>query len=135
MRSDQLAGAQSVVPLSQRERDIVALLAENLSDQEIADRLILAYSTVKWYNRQIFNKFGVENRQQAVERALSLGLLEQSQPALVASSNLPPQLTPFIGRIPELETLNHLLLDPTTRLVTVLAPGGMGKTRLALAAA
>jgi predicted ATPase/DNA-binding SARP family transcriptional activator len=48
---------------------------------------------------------------------------------------LPPDPTPFIGRVDEIITLHHLLSTPTTRLVTVFGPGGIGKTRLALAAA
>ncbi|MBL8130670.1 MAG: protein kinase, partial [Anaerolineae bacterium] len=47
-------------------------------------------------------------------------------------SNLPPQTTAFVGREQEIEVLLRLLGEPETRLVTLLAPGGMGKTRLAL---
>ena len=49
--------------------------------------------------------------------------------------NLPPQATPFIGRTAELAVLDGLIIDPDARLVTILGAGGMGKTRLALAAA
>ena len=132
MDGDPPSPSQAFVPLSQRERDILALLAENISNREIADRLVLALTTVKWYNQQIFNKLGIENRQQAVERARSLGLLDQLEPAAAIFHNLPIQLTPFIGRISELDDLSRLLHQPNTRLVTILAPGGMGKTRLAL---
>jgi len=45
--------------------------------------------------------------------------------------NLPPEITPFVGRDKELPQLAGLLSDPYVRLVTILAPGGMGKTRLA----
>jgi len=48
---------------------------------------------------------------------------------------LPLQLTPFVGRTTELAELSHLLADPTVRLVTVLGPGGIGKTRLVIEAA
>jgi serine/threonine protein kinase/predicted ATPase len=51
------------------------------------------------------------------------------------SHNLPVQTTPFIGRESELADLKRLLDDPTIRLITILGPGGMGKTRLALEAA
>ena len=136
MDADQHPDLYSFEPLSQRERDILALLAQNLSDREIADRLVLAYTTVKWYNRQIFSKLSVESRQQAVERATSLGLLVPARPSGVPSiRNFPALLTPFVGRVGELEDLNHLLTHPNTRFVTILAPGGMGKTRLALTAA
>lgn len=45
---------------------------------------------------------------------------------------LPPQPTPFVGREGELEKLAQMLDDPATPLVTVVGPGGMGKTRLAM---
>jgi predicted ATPase/predicted Ser/Thr protein kinase len=51
------------------------------------------------------------------------------------SDNLPVQTTPFVGREAELAELAKLLDDPKIRLITILAPGGMGKTRLSLAAA
>lgn len=54
---------------------------------------------------------------------------------LLPRHNLPTQTTLFIGREHELTDLGRLLADPAIRLVTILAPGGMGKTRLALAAA
>jgi len=46
--------------------------------------------------------------------------------------NLPVQPTPIVGRVTELAKLNTLLVEPDVRLVTILGPGGMGKTRLAL---
>ena len=50
-------------------------------------------------------------------------------------NNLPLQPTPFIGRSGELAALNKLIADPDIRLVTIVGPGGMGKTRLALVVA
>jgi len=49
--------------------------------------------------------------------------------------NLPPQPTPFIGREQELSEIEKLLNDPSCRLLTLVGPGGIGKTRLALEAA
>ena len=46
------------------------------------------------------------------------------------SHNLPAQTTPFFGRTAELAALAGFLTDPQKRLVTVLGPGGIGKTRL-----
>ena len=46
--------------------------------------------------------------------------------------NLPKLLTPFIGREPELATLGQLLRDPQCSLLTIVGPGGIGKTRLAV---
>ena len=50
-------------------------------------------------------------------------------------NNLPAQVTEFIGRESELASLKGMLSDPRSRLITIVGPGGMGKTRLALAAA
>ena len=49
--------------------------------------------------------------------------------------NLPPQPTPFIGREEALREIGQLLLNPDCRLLTLVGPGGIGKTRLALQAA
>lgn len=49
-----------------------------------------------------------------------------------ANHNLPSELTPFIGREMELTALDTLLRESHNRLVTIVAQGGMGKTRLAL---
>jgi predicted ATPase/transcriptional regulator with XRE-family HTH domain len=57
-----------------------------------------------------------------------------ARPASILGS-LPRALTPFIGREPELEALNHLIRDPGCSLLTILGPGGIGKTRLAIEAA
>ena len=46
--------------------------------------------------------------------------------------NSPPQHTMFVGRERELQELRHRLLNPACRLLTVVGPGGMGKSRLAL---
>ncbi|MBN1284629.1 MAG: AAA family ATPase [Anaerolineae bacterium] len=49
--------------------------------------------------------------------------------------NLPPQVTPFVGRAEEMDEITNLLTDPACRLLTLIGPGGIGKTRLALEAA
>lgn len=49
--------------------------------------------------------------------------------------NLPVTPTPLIGREPELATLGQLLQDPQCRLLTLVGPGGIGKTHLAIEAA
>ncbi len=56
-------------------------------------------------------------------------------PIPVPGPALPMPATRFVGRVAELATLVALLEDPTERLITVTGPGGIGKTRLALAAA
>ena len=56
-------------------------------------------------------------------------------PVTEAPHNLPTPLTPFVGRIGELAKLLAQLQQPDCRLLTLVGPGGMGKTRLALAVA
>ena len=54
---------------------------------------------------------------------------------LTPRHNLSPSPTPFIGRESELEVFGEILADPKNRLVTILGPGGIGKSRLAVRAA
>ncbi len=49
--------------------------------------------------------------------------------------NLPKQLTPFVGRTRDLAQIGRRLADPHCRLLTIIGPGGIGKTRLAIQAA
>jgi predicted ATPase len=53
----------------------------------------------------------------------------------MAVPGLPLQPTPFVGRVDELAEIAALLVDPACRLLTLVGPGGIGKTRLALQAA
>ncbi len=62
-------------PLSEREHEILQLLAQGLSNREIADRLSLAQGTVKNYVTVILQKLGTRDRTQAALRARELGLL------------------------------------------------------------
>ena len=72
-----LPPAQPLIePLSQRELEVLQLMALGLSNREISERLFLALSTVKGHNRRIFGKFGVQRRTEAVARARELGLLQ-----------------------------------------------------------
>jgi LuxR family maltose regulon positive regulatory protein len=65
-------------PLSNRELEIVHLLAEGLSNREIAQKLVLSPETIKWYNKQINAKLGVKSRSQAVAKARQMGLLGET---------------------------------------------------------
>ncbi|MBA3390950.1 MAG: LuxR family transcriptional regulator [Rubrobacter sp.] len=62
-------------PLSQRELEVLRLIAQGLSNREIGERLFLAVDTVKGHNRRIFNKLMVHRRTEAVARARSLDIL------------------------------------------------------------
>jgi LuxR family transcriptional regulator, maltose regulon positive regulatory protein len=82
-------GARSVIPagsietksplieqLSEREMDVLRLLAEGLSRQEMSDKLFVSLHTVKTHLRNIYSKLGIHNRLQAINMAQSLGILE-----------------------------------------------------------
>ncbi|HSF83452.1 MAG TPA: LuxR C-terminal-related transcriptional regulator [Anaerolineales bacterium] len=64
-----------VEPLSKRELNVLGLIAEGLTNQEIGLRLHISLSTVKGHTTHIYGKLGVNSRTQAVTRAQSLGLL------------------------------------------------------------
>jgi LuxR family maltose regulon positive regulatory protein len=71
-----LPPAQPLIePLSQRELEVLQLIAQGLSNREIGERLFLALSTVKRHNGNIFGKLEVQRRTEAVARARELGLL------------------------------------------------------------
>ncbi|WP_165423651.1 LuxR C-terminal-related transcriptional regulator [Ktedonosporobacter rubrisoli] len=63
--------------LSSRELEVLQLLAQGASNQEIADALVLSLNTVKGYVSIILGKLGVSNRTQAVLRAHETGLLAE----------------------------------------------------------
>jgi LuxR family transcriptional regulator, maltose regulon positive regulatory protein len=64
-----------IVPLSRRELEILQLIAQGLSNQEISKRLFLALNTIKGHNQIIFSKLQVQRRTEAVARARELDLL------------------------------------------------------------
>jgi LuxR family maltose regulon positive regulatory protein len=64
-----------VEPLSERELEVLNLIAQGLTNQEISARLYLSLNTVKAHTRNIYSKLNVNNRTQATNKARSLGLL------------------------------------------------------------
>ena len=71
----QTTGQPLVDPLTRRELEILRLMAEGLSNREIAERLIIATGTVSKHSNNIFLKLSVRNRTEAVTRARQLDLL------------------------------------------------------------
>jgi LuxR family maltose regulon positive regulatory protein len=63
------------IALSRREREVLTLVAEGLSNEEIGARLFVSLSTVKGHNSRIFEKLGVRRRTEAVAEAKRLGVL------------------------------------------------------------
>jgi len=64
-----------VDPLTDRELDILNLMAAGLSHHEIASELYLSVNTVKWHASHVYSKLGVNRRTQAVARAQKLGII------------------------------------------------------------
>lgn len=69
------SGSPLIEPLSQRELEVLRLMAEGLTNKQIAARLIVAVGTVKAHVHNISGKLGAQNRAHAVARARELGLL------------------------------------------------------------
>ncbi|MFZ6020422.1 MAG: LuxR C-terminal-related transcriptional regulator [Chloroflexota bacterium] len=67
---------EMVEPLSERELEILALIAAGLTNKEIGSRLYLTERTVKWHASNLYRKMGVENRTAALKRARALKLLK-----------------------------------------------------------
>ncbi|MEO8394762.1 MAG: LuxR C-terminal-related transcriptional regulator, partial [Chloroflexota bacterium] len=74
--SASVSSAQALIePLSQRELEVLQLIAQGLSNHEIGERLFLALNTIKGHNQKIFGKLQVQRRTEAIARARELGLL------------------------------------------------------------
>jgi ATP/maltotriose-dependent transcriptional regulator MalT len=124
-------------PLTGREYEILQLLADGLSDQEVAERLFLSTGTIKWHLKNIYSKLGTHKRTAAIARARAFGLLytdtEQQAPHPIKDKhNLPYQTSAFIGRETDTANILSMLADPSCRLITLVGMGGIGKTRLAV---
>jgi ATP/maltotriose-dependent transcriptional regulator MalT len=72
-----LRRAQAVMqdPLTQRESEVLVLLAKRLKYREIAQSLFISMPTTKKHISHIYAKLGAKNREEAIEKAKSLGIL------------------------------------------------------------
>jgi predicted ATPase/DNA-binding XRE family transcriptional regulator len=126
--------------------------AHDLTQEALAQQAYCAVDTIKKIEQGVRRP----SRQLAEQFADCLGLIGDERAAFLAAARavggdelaarrgpaptqrrarLPEQPTPLIGRTAELAALDALFREPTTRLVTITGPGGMGKTRLAIALA
>ena len=72
---ESIPSQELVEPLTNRELDILDLLAQRLSNKEIAEKLFISPTTVKWHLQHIYGKLGVSKRREAVIKARKIGIL------------------------------------------------------------
>lgn len=72
-------GTALIEKLSEREQEVLTLIAGGLSNQEIAQRLVVTVSTIKTHLNNIYAKLNVHTRLQAVTKAYDLGLLRRNE--------------------------------------------------------
>ncbi|WP_141579575.1 LuxR C-terminal-related transcriptional regulator [Actinomadura sp. WMMA1423] len=118
---------QRPVQVSKREAEVLAALAERLSNVRIAGRLHISVRTVESHISSLLRKYGAADRWELAEEA------RRATPPPGHVAGLPAARTAFLGRAEEVAAVLGLL--ERERLVTLLGPGGIGKTRLAAAAA
>ncbi len=124
----------SALGVSAREADVLAALAEHLTNAEIAARLFISVRTVESHVSSLLRKLGVDDR-----RALAAAAVTVRQVPVIGrasgerTTTAPVPLTSFVGRLAERAALAAAL--DARRLVTAVGSGGVGKTRLALSVA
>ena len=67
--------ALAALNITPREYEVLQLIAEGLSNQEIAERLFLSLNTVKTHTSNVFSKLDVQRRTQAIQKAKEMGIL------------------------------------------------------------
>jgi two-component system, NarL family, response regulator LiaR len=77
----QLSHSGAGANLTEREEELLRLLAEGLSNKSIAQKLSLSENTVKYHLKNILQKLGVHNRTEAATQAIRLGLAKPNRPA------------------------------------------------------
>ena len=65
--------------LSKREVEVLELLAQGLSNQEVADKLFVSLNTIKTHISSIYNKLNVKRRTQAIQKARSLTIIHHPE--------------------------------------------------------
>jgi predicted ATPase/DNA-binding CsgD family transcriptional regulator len=116
------------VAVSAREAEVLDALGDRLTNNEIAERLVVSVRTVETHVSALLRKFGVDNR-----RELAAIAATRRRTAETTARRLPSTRNLFVGRTDEVAVVTRLLA--TERLVTLVGPAGVGKTRLAIEAA
>ncbi|WP_211328633.1 ATP-binding protein [Thermomonospora umbrina] len=114
--------------MSAREAEVLALLGLRLSNAQMARRLHVSVRTIEGHVSSLLRKYGVAGRGALADLAETVG--DGAPLPLGRLAGLPRARTSFIGRAAERDAVLTALRDG--RLVTLLGPGGVGKTRLAI---
>jgi WD40 repeat protein/serine/threonine protein kinase len=94
-------------PLTGRELDILRLMVDGMTNEEIAQKLYLSPGTVKWYVKQIYGKLDAHSRRQAVERAQSLNLIgEPGRASPIGGAGEMADVSTVIGMKEAVEPVN-----------------------------
>ncbi|MEJ3651648.1 LuxR C-terminal-related transcriptional regulator [Actinomycetes bacterium KLBMP 9759] len=115
--------------VSEREAEVLAALGAHLSNAQIANRLHISVRTVEGHVSALLRKFGAADRREL--GALAETVTAAPAPGRVAA--LPAARTSFVGRAEERAAIRAALHGGG--LVTLVGPGGAGKTRLAVVTA
>jgi predicted ATPase/DNA-binding CsgD family transcriptional regulator len=119
--------------VSEREAEVLTLVGEHLTNAEIARRLFISVRTAESHVSSLLRKLGLTDRRALASLAASLRVADGDNALRIVGPSLPSQLTTFVGRVAERAALAEALTQH--RLVTAVGPGGVGKTRLAVAVA
>ncbi len=82
------ADRRLIEPLTDRERHFLDCLANGASNKEIARRLCVSENTVKFHLKNVYSKFAVKTRMQAVRAAVDLGILDAADVESMAATGL-----------------------------------------------
>jgi len=127
-RRPLMAADLETANVTAREAEVLELLADRLSNREIAEQLYVSVRTVETHVSSLLTKLGARDRRELATRGQAARRVAGATP-----SHLPVQLTSFVGREDEQSELERLL--DQERMITVVGPAGAGKTRLTVEAA